>query len=260
MPLLATFEGTRRSRRRRAFWRVFLRVALAALLAAGAGAGYRLGASQGNARIERLEQDLAELRQADAAQIERAARAEQQAEAAIVAQAELRERLSTELPQGVAKELLERVAAKLQAGVPPARLAFLIDQAAATACGRDLEQQRIEVHTPRAKVPAGAAAFAQGRILVSAEGADAGVAEGGTQPTGPGTPGAGTLASAVPGFDAARPVTVQFLAIDGDVGTAHGVLPLTHVLAQAKEEFRFSVRASDRPGQIEITSQRCPLP
>ena len=36
MPLLATFEGTRRSRRRRAFWRVFLRVALAALLAAGA--------------------------------------------------------------------------------------------------------------------------------------------------------------------------------------------------------------------------------
>ncbi|MFO1071320.1 MAG: hypothetical protein U1E17_01145 [Geminicoccaceae bacterium] len=53
---------------------------------------------------------------------------------------------------------------------------------------------------------------------------------------------------------------MQFLAIDGDVGTAHGVLPLTHVLAQAKEEFRFSVRASDRPGQIEITSQRCPLP
>ena len=243
MQLLTTFEGTRRSRRRRAWRRAFVRLVLAALLAGAAGIGYRLGASQGHARIERLEQDLTELRQAEAVLAERAIRAEQQAEAAILAQAELRERLRAELPQGELKDLVDRLALRLREGVPADRLAFLIGQAAARTCARELEQQRLEVHTPRARNPAGAAAFAQGRILVTAEGAAAPLDDAPT-----------------PGFDVARPVILRFLAIDGDVGTAHGVLPLTHALAQAQEEFRFSARAGARPGEIELTSQRCPLP
>jgi hypothetical protein len=91
-------------------------------------------------------------------------------------------------------------------------------------------------------------AFADGRVMVSAEGARASVSDtsAGSEPE--------------PGFDLERPVTLRFLDIDGDVGSVTGRLPLTHALAQAQEEFLFAIRASERPGQIEVTSQRCSLP
>lgn len=246
MTFLSTYEGTRRNRRRRAWRRGVWWLALVALVAAVGSAAYRLGTSQGRTEAARLEQDLASLREAGRLMAERTARAEQQAEAATARAAQLQRQLETELPRGVLKELGDRLAERLRQGVPPERLAFLLDQAAIVRpCARDPERQRLTVHTTQATVPAGSAAFAEGRILVSAEGAAS------AAPTMTGDP---------PGFDAARPIVVRFLAIDGDVGTVRGVLPLTYALAQGKEEFQFAIRASDRPDQIDITSQRCPLP
>lgn len=247
MTFLSTYEGTRRHRRRRAWRRMAAWLALVVVLAVISGTAYQLGVSQGRTEAARLEQDLAGLREAHRAMAERTARAEQQAEAATARADRLQRQLETELPQGVLKDLSNRLAERLSQGVPPERLAFLLDQAVIVrACARDLERQHLAVHTTQATVPAGAAAFAEGRILVSAEGAAA---------VGP------MVAEEVqPGFDPTRPIVLRFLAIDGDVGTVRGVLPLTYALAQGKDEFQFAIQASDRPGQIDITSQRCPLP
>lgn len=251
MGILSTYEGTRRGRRRRAARRAALWLALAAVVGLAAAAlGYRLGGSQGRAAAARLEADLARLQERDRAAGDRVARAEQQAEAAIARAAQLQARLDAELPRGALADLVARLADRLRGGVPADRIAFLLDRAAVERrCVGQLETRRVAVRTPRATGPSGSAAFADGRVLVSAEGA------------APPAASAGPATGGEPGFDPARPVTLRFLAIDGEAGALKGLLPLTHALAQGQEEFLFAVRAvADRPGEIEITSQRCPLP
>jgi hypothetical protein len=245
MQLLSTFGETRRSRRRQASWRLLRWCALAAALAIAVGAGYRIGVSQGRTEAARLEQDLTDARELQRLAGERLARAEQQAETAIARHAQLQRRFADEVPSGELRRLLELATAQLRAGVPVARLEFLLREAAVERrCDRAVETQRLVVHTPAALSPMATAAFAEGRVMVSAEGAKAPIAAEGAEP----------------GFDPERPVTLRFLDLDGDVATAAGRLPLAHALVQGGEEFRFAARADDRPDRIEVTSQRCRLP
>lgn len=245
MPLLSTFEGTRRDRRRRALSRGFAWAAVLAAVAAAAAAGYRTGVSQGRTETERLQRDVAALQERNRTLNERVARAEQQAEAAIARAARLQRRLAAEVPQGELRRLVELAGERLRAGAPPERLALLLQEAVVQRrCARGVETKRVAVHTPRATSPVEPVAFAEGRVTVSAEGAAAPpAADGGA-----------------PGFDRERPVTLRFLDIEGDVGTASGRLPLTHALVQGEEEFLFLARAGEQPGEIELTSQRCSLP
>ena len=245
MQLLSTFGETRRSRRRQASWRLLRWCALAAALAIAVGAGYRIGVSQGRTETARLEQDLADARELQRLAGERLARAEQQAESAIARHAQLQRRFADEVPSGEPRRLLELATAQLRAGVPATRLEFLLREAAVERrCDRAVETQRLVVHTPAAVSPMATVAFAGGRVTVSAEGAKAPVAAEGAEP----------------GFDPEQPVTLRFLDLDGDVGSAVGRLPLAHALVQGSEEFRFAARPGVRPGEIEVSSQRCPLP
>lgn len=247
MQLLSTFEGTRRSRRRRSFWRGLAWLGVLTAILGAAGVGYRIGVSQGRTEAGRLERDVGMLHERNRLLTERMARAEQQAEAVITREAQLQRRLEEELPRGELRQLLDLATERLRSGVPVERLAFLLREATLVRrCSREVETRRLVVHTPVATSPVGAVAFAEGRVMVSAEGASAPTTE--------------AVTDAEPGFDPERPVTLRFLDIEGDVGSVTGRLPLTHALAQGQEEFLFAIRVSDRPGQIEVTSQRCNLP
>ena len=56
-------------------------------------------------------------------------------------------------------------------------------------------------------------------------------------------------------------MSLSFSRIDGASATVGGSLPLTHALVADGQEFRFSVRPSERqPDALEITAQRCSFP
>ena len=87
--------------------------------------------------------------------------------------------------------------------------------------------------------------FFDKRVVVGAEGASARAGDGTLQPR----------------FDNGQPVSLSFSRIDGEVATISGSLPLTHALVADGQEFRFSVRVSERqPESLEISAQRCSFP
>lgn len=245
MQPLSSFGGTKRSLRRRRWRRLLAATLLLGGVVAFAAAAYQVGVSQGRTEAERRERDVLALREHNRALHERAARADQQAEAAIARAALARQEFQAKLPQGELLQLGELAAERLRAGVPAGRLAFLLREARPEQrCGGQLEVRRLPVQTPLTTTPVAVAEFAAGRILASAEGATARDAAG----------------PEVPGFDPTEPVTVRFLRIDGEVATAVGRLPLAHALVLGTEEFRFSVRPADRPGEVQLTAQRCAWP
>lgn len=245
MQAFSRFNDTRRSRRRRSLWRATGLTILLGSLAAAGFAGHRIGVSQARTETDRLEHDVADLRERNRVLSARAARAEQQAEAATARYAELQRTFETERPQGELRDLLDLAIQRLQAGVPASRLAFVLREARVERrCGRELEARPLAVHTPMTTNPLASADFAGGRILVSAQGAPTRDPEGKAQTD----------------YDPGQPVTLRFLKIDGEVATAVGPLPLAHALVLGGEEFQFMARPGERPGEITITSQRCASP
>jgi hypothetical protein len=211
----SSFGGTRRNRRRRAAGVAARWTMLAAALLGGALASYRVGVSQGRVELERLQADLAAMREVNRAANERAAQAEQQAEAAVARHARLQQAYRSQLPTGELRELVSLVSERLDAGVPASRLGFVLRAATVERrCDQGLDAKRVVVHTPASAGAIGAVTFAGDRITVTGEGAAARAADG--------TPESR--------FDPAQPVALRFLEIDGDVGTARGVLPLAHAV------------------------------
>ena len=242
----SSFGGTRRNRRRRTAWAAARWTLLAASLLGGALASYRVGISQGRVEVERLKGDLAAMREVNRATGERAAHAEQQAEAAIARHARLQQAYRDRPPSGELRELVDLVGERLRAGVPASRVGFVLrGTTVERRCDQELDTKRVVVHTPANSGAIGAVTFADDRITVTGEGAAARAADGAPESR----------------FDPAQPVALRFLEIDGDVGTARGVLPLTHAVVLGSEEFQFSVRPSEKqPGSLEVTALRCDFP
>lgn len=246
MQMVPTLGVMRRGRRRLVPWRLLVLTALGSVLVVGALASYRVGLSQGRTEILRLQADLAALHDLNRLMSERAATAEQQAEAAITRTARLQQQQRSGAPSPELQRLMGVGAEQLRAGMPVDRLEFFLRHASLErACAKDVDTRRVVVHTPVSTGSIASIGFADNRIIVTSEGAAARVADG--------TTGAR--------FDPGQPVTLRFLRIDGDVGTAVGRLPLTHAVVLGDAEFRFSVQASQQqPDAVELSAQRCAFP
>jgi hypothetical protein len=246
MEILSTFAGTRRSRRRQAFWSVVRWSVLAICAIGGSLASYGVGVSKSRIEIARLEGDLATMHELNRVMSERVARAEQQAEGAITRFAQLQQTYHSEVPRGELRELVDLIALRLRQGVPGVRLRFLLQHATAERrCDKEVEAKRVPVHTPASTGAVTTVGFADNRITVSGEGLAARTPDG----------------KAEPFFDPAQPLTLRFLEIDGDVGTIEGLLPLTHALVLGNNEYLFAIKASDKQqGQVDVTVQRCAFP
>jgi hypothetical protein len=158
MHTVSTFPRTRRARRRQMAWGVLLWAAGAALFVLTVLASWRVGRSQVEIEILRLQADLAAQHELNRLLSVRAAAAEQQAEAAIARHAQLLQRQRSQAPSPELRHLTELAEEKLRAGVPVSRLEFVLGQAEIEPiCDREIEIHRMTVQTASGPSPVASA-------------------------------------------------------------------------------------------------------
>ncbi len=142
------------------------------------------------------------------------------------------------------KALVALIGAKLDAGVDQERLAFLIDAAGnPRTCDGNAKTKRFLVQTPLFKGANDAVGFNSNTITVTAQGYSA-VNEAGQREGW---------------YDPAKPITLRFTHIGGEVREKTGKLPLHDSLVVGDDEFRFSA-VSGAQGFVKVTGERCDYP
>lgn len=156
---------------------------------------------------------------------------------------QLEARYMEEVPQGAFKELTDLVKKRLDAGIKPERLAFLINAARPPKNCSEATVKRFVVKTPVYNGPHGAVSFGNGVVTVTAEGAAA------VSPTGQGEAW----------YDPGKPVKVVFGEIGGKQTVKEALLPIQHSLVVGAKEYRFTVAAGER-SFISVTADSCDYP
>lgn len=241
---MTTLGEYRRRRQRAVYLRVLQLALLVVTLLGTASYAYQVGVSATQAgagklkeRIERFQADNLALRDRLAAEVRRSTEAQQALEV-------LETRYREEVPTGDLRALMDEVEAQLELGVPPDRLALLIDLAGRPpACDEQPETKRFMPSTPLGSGGVNAVRFAEGRILVRGEGASAQNAEG--------------LPEAW--YDPTAAVRLTISTLSGAAEEVRGVLPLQHRMIVGDIEYRFVITSGDR-AFIEVTAQACAVP
>jgi FtsZ-binding cell division protein ZapB len=241
MPL-GRYDYDRRYRRR--FWRGFLKVLLIVGLLLGVGLfSYQMGIEQLKARDASMREENASLSRQKtelellASQMQHAARtAEGRA-------AELEARLQREVPAGDLATLTRLVSERLNSGMDPNRLAFVISQSQAPRNCQQPETKRFTITTPLTRGGTRSTSIGNGRVIVSGEGKSARDAKGAPESW----------------FDPAEPVTIKITTIDGKETIVEGILPLQRSVVADNTEYRFTFGAGPR-SFVEVTADRCPFP
>lgn len=235
---------SRTRRRRKARWAV-LKWVLALGLIVGAGIyAYDTGSEIAKTQITDLQREIDALTQRiTALESENARlRADQ-----IVAQQRLEEakaRYAQDVPTGPLATLLGQLREKLDAGVDQDRLAFLIASAAnPRTCDDQPVTKRFLVRTPLYQGANDSVSFAEGAIVVTAEGEAATDAQGRVEAW----------------FDPAKPVTLHLTRIGGDTVNKTGMLPLHVSLVAGQSEYRFAAVEGPQ-GFVQISGDRCDYP
>lgn len=157
---------------------------------------------------------------------------------------EWRQRYEHEVPAGEARELLPVLQARLEAGVEPQRLRWVLSQTGTRRdCEARSEVRRVPVQTPTARGARAATALAGGTLGVLLDGNSAKSEKGDPEPW----------------FDPARPVTLRITMRNGKAIESEGVLPLQHSIVEGDREYRLSVVAGPR-GSAHVSLERCRFP
>ena len=166
-------------------------------------------------------------------------------EAAREREAEWQNRYRQDVPTGTALEIFQLVQKRLEAGVAPDRLAFVVGATdAKDNCRGRPETRRFILPTPNSSGGNDTVAFADGSIRITGQGESA-IGAGGS-PQG--------------WYDPAKPVTIRFVQLGGRTSEATGALPLTHSVVQNKREYRFTIAAGDPRGFVYVTADDCAFP
>lgn len=156
---------------------------------------------------------------------------------------QLEEKYKQEVPQGEFKQLTDLVKKRLDAGIKPTRLAFLIDAARPPKNCAEAQAKRFVVKTPVYNGPHGTVSFGNGIVTVSGEGAAA----------------MGTTGQPEAWYDPGKPVKIIFTEIGGKQTIKEGLLPIQHALVSGAREYRFTVAAGER-SFIAVTADSCDYP
>lgn len=233
---------TARRRRQRLLLALAVGVAVGVIAMFSLGAAYLVGAAQRANEVTRLEADLEAARGAvreatarAAAVEERAARLERSRRAAEPAQPTYPADLETLLPL---------LAGRLREGVARDRLARAITGLPAQpVCDAEVEIRVLPVAVTPTR-DSGGRSFAGGRFTVVARGVAAKSPTGRTEAW----------------FDPAQPVQLAIRQAGQEPRIASGVLPLLEALVLERREYRFTARAGERRGTIELALQVCDYP
>lgn len=238
------FREERRRRRRKARWALFRWLFTLTAIAAAGTLVFQVGYQRARTNEAAVQAEKNALQErVDALLLEtdalRAAVDGQRLQAE-----EWQRRWERDVPTGQLKTMFDLVNDRLDAGVSPERLQFVI---AAATDERDCDgveaTKRFVVRTPLYRGTEDAVRFADGALIVTASGPSARDAEGRPEAW----------------FDPTEELTLNVNHIGGETSAATGRLPLQHSMVIGNHEYRFNVVAGSR-GFVEITSDRCRFP
>lgn len=237
-PGMYDFDG----RQRRRPWRTFFLTILALGVPVIAGAfGYQLGVELVKSHEQTLEGQLAAVTaqlMSTERTIAQQATAVRQADALALA---WQQRYEADVPGGALKSLTDAVKARLAAGVPADRLAFMIDATRPEHDCTPLETKHFMLSVgSRTLAPA---VFGNGAVSI----------------IGSGPPARDKAGRVLAWFDPTVPVTIRFLPAGAPAVEVNGLLPIRKTFIAGGVEYRFSVDAAGR-ANVVATGERCPFP
>lgn len=235
----------RRDRRRREFrWRlVRWSIAFAAVFAAGFYA-YETGTGLAEREVVRLRDEIASLNRTIEELTDEKVRLADAAAVAAKSAKDWERRYGRDVPTGEVKKLYDLAQQKIQEGVDPNRLTFVLSQTGQEReCDEAVETKRFYVKTPLYSGANDSVGFGGNRITLTAEGAAS------KDETG----------NPLARFDPAQPILVRFVLLGGGGSEATGMLPLHHTLVSGDKEYRFSL-VSGAPGMVKVTGGFCSYP
>ena len=205
---------------------------------------YQMGLERSGKTIAALDQSVVELTRMNAQLASERRAIEEKLEAISARARELGDRYGRDVPVGPAKELARLVSEKLNAGVEPRRLAFVIDTASRPRdCDNAAVTRRFLLQTPLYSGANRSVSFANNTITVEGEGDSARDNDGNPEAW----------------YDPAMPVKIRFTMIGGEATDVSGKLPLHHSIVADGAEQRFSIVAGER-GFVKIVGDRCRFP
>lgn len=157
----------------------------------------------------------------------------------------LQQKYATDAPHGATRQIMALVKERLESGVSPDRVAFLVAMAENDSeCEQDTDTRRFLVQTPLTTGANSAISFSKDTITV----------------TGWGLPSRDLNDNLQTWFDPAQKVTILFTLIGGQEHTSDGKLPLHHSMVTGDVEHRFTIKTGDIKGFVTVTEQRCRFP
>jgi len=232
----------RRKQRRWAVIRLFIfLIAFGISLWIAYGAGRQVGQAQIDALQHQLEENRVsqEALQAENGRLAAAASNAQKAEA------EWRRRYEEEVPKGNLAELLKLARQRLEEGVDPARLSFVISAVERERdCRGEPVTRRFLVRTPLHRGGNDMASFADGLFTVTASGPTAVNADGNPEAW----------------FDPAATLRLTVTKLGGEVSQFEGELPLHFSVVHDGNEHLFAAQQGENRGFLRVTHDLCAFP
>lgn len=205
---------------------------------------YRMGIERSGKTVDSLDHSVAELTRQNAELTNETREITEKFASAEARVRELEKLYRRNVPSGPVKELINLVSQKLNAGVEPRRLAFVIDtMSKQSECEEKAVTRRFLVQTSLYQGANSSVSFASNTITVEAEGESA-------------TDDAGNPEA---WYDPAKPVTMRFTLLGGESKVISGKLPLHHSMVADGAEQRFSIIAGER-GFVKVVGDRCRYP
>ncbi len=230
----------RQKRRRVAVWLMLF----GGLIVLG-WAAYQSGHAVAGMEVSELQNQLDDLRAVMDDAARQKARLEVQNKQLVAERDEWRQRYRDEVPTKRETELFALLQKQIDDEVPAERLRLMMGAAGREAtCEETPTTKRFFVRTPLYKGSDDSVDFGDGVMTVTANGETA-------------TDSAGNPEA---WFDPATSVNAAFTELGGRTTTAAGRLPLHHAMIVGANEYRFSLKAGERRGFVEVTTVRCNMP
>jgi len=206
---------------------------------------YQSGTQLAAIESSQLKREITSLQQLLAEQTARVQALDTERKAALAREAEALARYQRDVPTGAARDVFQAAASRLEAGLPPDRLTFLIRTASTgRKCDEESQTKRFVVQTPLSRGANNWVGFDGAGIVVTAEG----------------EPALNTQGARQAWFDVARPLKVSFVQPGGARSDANGVLPLFHSVLRQGSEYRFTVTEAETRGMVQVTAEICAYP
>ncbi|MGE4313528.1 MAG: hypothetical protein AB7E85_04570 [Pseudobdellovibrionaceae bacterium] len=206
--------------------------------------GFWLGRNTAAMKVQTLSKELQEKEQALGKTQDDLSQARADAQIAVTRYQQLREEISKELPtEGPLRELVGQLRKRLEEGIDPERLMFVVQSARPPRNCIDAVTKRFVIVTPEYKGPESYASLDEDTVIVSGEGVSARNISGAPEAW----------------FDAAKPVTMIFKTKTGVEESKTGTLPLYHSLVVGDKEYRFTIDEGAR-SFAKVTYDHCDYP